>query len=628
MPYNPFYFFNSPLAMEKIEKLIVEYKNQQITIDELIEKINAIEDVEPIVVEQLQKMYDNGTIKNVIQNIIDEYISSGEENSLKVYIKNIFENIINGYISSGEETSLKEYIKNIIDGYITSGEETSLKKYIDNALNQKYIKVNELSFNRFFRAFHRFRNLRKEVHDSTKYNPNWCQGSTIWIENDSVRFMGCYSDNSDINPGVTERINTMQILRYDSIENSTSYTASPIAFTLGHGNGMCRDNNGYFYIPFWSSYPTTTSTSRSADYHIARIRSDFSEYEVKEFVGFRSPDLAFDNGKLYAYDYGHQRVVTFNWETEKYETVCKITKPFVPKSSILYPLCFDICDNIMYAVYDNYQIGVYNLSTGKLEWVYNIPHQANGFLIPEIESINVMSNGDMYIITQGYLGSKGQCQLSQTSVFLANIKNNNSQQDEDSVTVNASNIGRVVYVNPDPYAYDNPNPNGYGQDQAFRYLQEAVDWITYNKDIDAAGIRLLNTNTYDTQITTSKPITIIGYGKNGATKQEIGGIYGDGCNLFLEYLTVKCSAPYSNSVNTVRTAPIMINNGKISSAFTTINCSSSPQWYTQTSEGVHAMNGSIYSQHRDNTIIPSGTPICVRTNGSLFFNGNTNELGG
>ena len=55
MPYNPFYFFNSPLAMEKIEKLLVEYKNQQLTIDQLTQKVNSIEDVEPIVVEQIQK---------------------------------------------------------------------------------------------------------------------------------------------------------------------------------------------------------------------------------------------------------------------------------------------------------------------------------------------------------------------------------------------------------------------------------------------------------------------------------------------------------------------------------------------------------------------------------------------
>ena len=72
MPYNPFYFFNSPLAMEKIEKLLVEYKKQQITIDELIAKVNAIDDIEPIVAEQLQKMYNDGTLSALIDELVQE----------------------------------------------------------------------------------------------------------------------------------------------------------------------------------------------------------------------------------------------------------------------------------------------------------------------------------------------------------------------------------------------------------------------------------------------------------------------------------------------------------------------------------------------------------------------------
>ena len=380
---------------------------------------------------------------------------------------------------------------------------------------------------------------------------------------------------------------------------------------------MCyNEKDGYFYIPFWTSY-RAGSTTRTSDYHIARIKlndneTDFIGYEVKEFTQFRTMDLGYFNGKMYAYDYDHNRVVTFDWATGSVIEVCKITQPFVPQVGVMqYPVAFDVQNNMLFACYQN-QLAVYDLENGKLIWVYELDHTTDyANILNEIEGVKVFKNGDIYLLTTNYLGSKGQAQLTTHSIFKANyIRNDSANQEDEQTNFGALNAGRVLYVD----GVYRPNPSGYGRDNAFQYLEEAIEFIERSPYVNSATIYLMYNNLYSISIEGPKSITIVGVDANNPDTshkvlRSVGGIYCRNSGLLhLDKINIRQSNPHINSC-------LSINNAIVSTIDCSANQTGTTDWFTDTEYGVNMAAGILHKYKDDNLA------AVHNVNGALYFTG-------
>lgn len=500
MPYNPFYFFNSPLAMEKIEKLLVEYKKQQITIDELIKKVNAIDDIEPIVAEQLQNMYDDGTLAVLINSIIEE-----------------------NYPEMPNTTTL---------------DFSQIGRTFHIAHRYGYAPIGE---------------TKDTTYDAEHYS--YAQGNTVAkIGNEKYWIVAYVSQNrSHFDTANSGAIYVYQFVNDDKLV----FKSSVLVSAVGHMNGLTYCNKHIYITP--NSYAgdgggLTTDVIRYAIDGNGII--DPSSKEVQTANVYASGSRKFIdhissfNNELFFID-GVGNFYKYNWDTN---TSTLLYNRIFDSLGLQYSgdgMAVD--DKYIYIGHGgDRRIYRFNKSTQKIDVAYQYPKSINNLMYKcgEIEGFTII-DGVIYALSSYNLGSNLYTNDYNVTRFLKQNINTNAIPATNNFGGWSSGATDLVnlYVAGDlPTDTQNPtNPTGLREDSAFQSVQEALDYVEGNEWIKRAKINVLQqTNQSSIYIKTTKPIEISGgiyKNRNDGTRPIVGYIHSNGVTIKLSSLGVRALFP-------------------------------------------------------------------------------------
>ena len=497
MPYNPFYFFNSPLAMEKIEKLLVEYKNQQITIDELIAKVNSIES---IVAEQLQKMYNDGTLSALIDELIQESYPD-----------------------------------------------------IPNTTTLDFSQIG-----RTFHIAHRYGyapigDTKDTTYDAEHYS--YAQGNTVAkIGNEKYWIVAYISQNkSHFDTANSGAIYVYRFVDDDKLEFKSRVFVSAV----GHMNGLTYCNKHIYITP--NSYAgegggITTDVIRYAIDGNGII--DPSSKEVQTANVYASGSRKFIdhissfNDELFFID-GVGNFYKYVWDTN---TSTLLYNRIFDEYNMLYSGDgMSVTEHYIYIGHGiDRKIYRYNRDTQKIDVAYQYPKSINNLMYKcgEIEGFTVI-DGVIYALSSYNLGANLYTNDYNVTRFLKQNLNSNAIPATNNFGGWSSSVTDIVnlYVAGDlPTDTQNPsNPTGLTENNAFQSVQEALDYVEGNEWVKRAKINVLQQiNQSSIYIKTTKPIEISGQiykSRNEDTHPIVGYIYSAGVNVVLTSLCVRALFP-------------------------------------------------------------------------------------
>ena len=497
MPFNPFYFFNSPLAMEKLEKLLVEYKNQQMSIDELTKEVAAIGNV---VAEQLQQMYNDGTLKTLLEQIVDEHIPTPPMTT----------NIDLSHIG------------------------------------------------RVFHISHRYGQApRGDVIDTTYDTERYsfAQGNTVAVIN-GVRYWIVAYVCQNASHFTTNNGGAIYVYKFVN-DNQLEYVSRVFVSAVGHMNSLTY-NNGYVYIAP-NSYAgegggLTTDIIRYAMSDSGII--DVSSKEVKTADVYASGSAKFTdhicayNGVLYFTD-GEMNIYQYDWDTN---TATLLYNRILDGNDITYSGDgMTINDDYIYVGHGgDRRIYRFNRQSQKVDVCYQYPMVCNNqmYKCGEVQGITLIDDV-MYVLGSYNLGANLYTNdYNVTRFYCQNIKTNGipATNTFGGWTSGITNIA-TLYVNGSiPLDTDNPsNPTGHTEGSAFQSVQEALDYVESSKWIKRGNIIVLQPiNQSSIYVKTTKPVTISGgvyKSRNDKSYAIVGYIYSIGGNIQLDSLCVRAIFP-------------------------------------------------------------------------------------
>ena len=500
MPYNPFYYFNSPLAMEKIEKLLVEYKKQQITIDELIAKVNAIDDIEPIVAEQLQKMYNDGTLADLINSIIEE-----------------------NYPEMPNTTTL---------------DFSQIGRTFHIAHRYGYAPPGE---------------TKDSTYDAEHYS--YAQGNTVAIINGIKYWIVAYVSQ---NRSHFDTANSGCIYVYKFVNDDTlEYVSRTFVSAVGHMNGLTYLDGHIYITP--NSYAgdgggLTTDVIRyeinengiinpaSKEVKTANVYATGSRRFIDHICAYNSTLYFIDGvGNFYEYD----------WNTN---SIGLIFNRIFDSLGLQYSGDgMSVTDKYIYIGHGgDRRIYRFNKGTQTIDVAYQYPKSINNLMYKcgEIEGFTVI-DGIIYALSSYNLGSNLYTNDYNVTRFLKQNINTNCIPATNNFGGWSSGVTDLVnlYVAGDlPTDTQNPsNPTGLTESSAFQSVQEALDYVEGNEWVKRAKINVLQqTNQSSIYIKTTKPIEISGTtykNRNNDTRPIVGYIHSNGVTIKLSSLGVRAIFP-------------------------------------------------------------------------------------
>lgn len=489
MAFNPYFFCDSPLPMELIQKALKELEYINPTLEEVKNKVDAL-------VADL-----DGTIKDEVTKVIDNMYESGE---LGAVIAQAIANSMTGK-SGNIDLSHMGYILHKAHSWAFSN-----LPPVDQAFTIDEEYYNALQGNSVFM-------INGNLYWACAYV---CQNGSHFETNNAIR-MYIYTINQD---------------------GSLSYITDREFAGVGHANGVgyC---NGYIYI-------TSNSIAGSGGgltTNVCRISFDgenlggvwsstYNKYtvEVKTPTGVEGDFTDFVcgfNNVIYFAD-SNMSIYTFDWEsgvaTKVYNRINGIEGYTGDGMSVT--------EDYIYMGASGYRIKRYNKQLGYVDWVYQLPTKPNNgaFKIGEVEGFTII-NGILYL-AGGYnlsgLSTKYNT-YSVTHFYRQNLATNDITV---PALINWSNgyvMENAVFTTTGTIPSDRDNPRHISN--ALDYLdtnsiQMALDLIESNDYIQRATISIRqrrNTETID--IRTTKPITIDGsyYRTNieNGVSPSIGHIY-------------------------------------------------------------------------------------------------------
>lgn len=485
MAYNPFFWWDSPTAIEKTEAL-------RLAVIDLGKKYLDVEKV----VEELKKLLDDidETIKQEVSDIINEMYESGE-------IANIIRDVI-------EEAAEKL------------------------GMNPK---TTSLNFSRRFRRFHymRARNYEESYNDAYY---SYMQGATRFTYGGRIyyiyaRICSSYSDAQYNDDGILTVV--------DEYGNDVISTAP---LQIYHANGLLV-KGGYLYILDCYRYD---GENRVISYDISRIQiSDIMDgvtnpnIERKTVAYSTPPDygpssLCEYNGDIYINC--QYALYKFNWNTGAATLEYGNNLRYKPDFDASYMQDVAITDDyVYYLVYRPSCIVRYNKELQAVDWVYNILDIVNDgmFKTGEVESMMLGENDDIILATCQHLQYKQVNQLDCVQFFVGNFSRNNKiATNNHAYSKQGYETERlIVYVDS---SNTNLNPNG-GASNPFGNIVEALWYVQNIEQYRTAIIRLHSNSYWFGYIATDKNILITSH--NGGP-YTIGGLFVDGGNVALENINI------------------------------------------------------------------------------------------
>jgi hypothetical protein len=489
MAFNPYFFCDSPLPIELIQKALKELDYINPTLEEVKNKVDAL-------VADL-----DGTIKDEVTKVINNMYESGE---LGAVIAQAIANSMTGK-SGNIDLSHMGYILHKAHSWAFSQ-----LPPVDQAFTIDEEYYNALQGNSVFM-------VNGNLYWACAYV---CQNGSHFEKNNAIR-MYIYTINQD---------------------GSLSYITDREFAGVGHANGVgyC---NGYIYI-------TSNSIAGSGGgltTNVCRISFDgenlggvwsstYNKYtvEVKTPTGVEGEFTDFIcgyNDVIYFAD-SNMSIYTFDWDsgvaTKVYNRINGIEGYTGDGMSVTA--------DYIYMGASGYRIKRYNKQLGYVDWVYQLPTKPNNgaFKIGEVEGFTVI-NGILYL-AGGYnlsgLSTKYNT-YSVTHFYRQNLATNDITV---PALINWSNgyvMENSIFTTTGAIPSDRDNPRHIANSLDYlntNSVQMALDLIESNDYIQRAIISIRqrrNTETID--IRTTKPITIDGsYYRTNIEKgvsPSIGHIY-------------------------------------------------------------------------------------------------------
>ena len=489
MAFNPYFFCDSPLPMELIQKALKELEYIKPTLENVKNKIDAL-------VADL-----DGTIKDEVTRVIDNMYASGE---LGAVIAQAIANSMTGK-SGNIDLSHMGYILHKAHSWAFSN-----LPPVDQAFTIDEEYYNSLQGNSVFM-------INGNLYWACAYV---CQNGSHFETNNAIR-MYIYTINQD---------------------GSLSYITDREFAGVGHANGVgyC---NGYIYI-------TSNSIAGSGGgltTNVCRISFDgenlggvwsstYNKYtvEVKTPTGVEGEFTDFVcgyNDSIYFAD-SNMSIYTFDWEsgvaTKVYNRINGIEGYTGDGMSVT--------EDYIYMGASGYRIKRYNKQLGYVDWVYQLPTKANNgaFKIGEVEGFTVI-NGILYL-AGGYNLSGMSTKYNTYSVTHFYRQNLSTNDITIPALINWTNgyvMENAIFTTTGAIPSDRDNPRHISNTTDYlntNSIQMALDLIESNNYIQRATISIRqrrNTETID--IRTTKPITIDGtYYRNNienGVSPSIGHIY-------------------------------------------------------------------------------------------------------
>ena len=489
MAFNPYFFCDSPLPVELIQKALKELEYINPTLEEVKNKVDAL-------VADL-----DGTIKDEVTKVIDNMYASGE---LGVIIAQAIANSMTGK-SGNIDLSHMGYILHKAHSWAFSQ-----LPPVDQAFTIDEEYYNSLQGNSVFM-------LNGNLYWACAYV---CQNGSHFETNNAIR-MYIYTINQD---------------------GSLSYITDREIAGVGHANGVgyC---NGYIYI-------TSNSIAGSGGgltTNVCRISFDgenlggvwsstYNKYtvEVKTPTGVEGDFTDFIcgfNNVIYFAD-SNMSIYTFDWDsgvaTKVYNRINGI-KGYTGDG-------MSVTEDYIYMGASGYRIKRYNKQLGYVDWVYQLPTKPNNgaFKIGEVEGFSVI-NGILYL-AGGYNLSGLSTKYNTYSVTHFYRQNLATNDITIPALINWSNgyvMENTVFTTTGAMPSDRDNPRHIANTIDYlntNSIQMALDLIESNDYIQRATISIRQRrNTESIDIRTTKPITIDGsyYRTNieNGVSPSIGHIY-------------------------------------------------------------------------------------------------------
>lgn len=489
MAFNPYFYCDSPLPMELIQKALLELKTITPTVAEVKQKV-----------DKLTADLD-GTIKEEVTQVINNMYDSGE---LGVVIAQAIANSMTGK-SGNIDLSHMGYILHKAHSWAFSQ-----LPPIDQAFTIDEEYYNALQGNSVFM-------INGNLYWACAYV---CQNGSHFETNNAIR-MYIYTINQD---GSLSYITDREFAGVGHA-NSVSYCNGYIYITsnslAGAGGGLttnvCRisfdgENLGGVWSSTYNKYTVEVKTP-------AGVEGDFTDF----VCGF--------NNAIYFAD-SNMSIYTFDWESGV------ATKVFNRINGI--EGCtgdgMSVTEDYIYMGASGYRIKRYNKQLGYVDWVYQLPTKPNNgaFKIGEVEGFTVI-NGILYL-AGGYNLSGLSTKYNTYSVTHFYRQNLATNDITIPALINWSNgyvMENTVFTVTGALPSDRDNPRHITNTIDYmktNSIQMALDLIESNEYIQRATISIRqrrNTETIDVRST--KPITIDGsyYRTNieNGVSPSIGHIY-------------------------------------------------------------------------------------------------------
>lgn len=489
MAFNPYFFCDSPLPMELIQKALKELDYINPTLDDVKNKVDAL-------VADL-----DGTIKDEVTKVIDNMYESGE---LGAVIAQAIANSMTGK-SGNIDLSHMGYILHKAHSWAFSN-----LPPVDQAFTIDEEYYNALQGNSVFM-------INGNLYWACAYV---CQNGSHFETNNAIR-MYIYTINQD---------------------GSLSYITDREFAGVGHANGVgyC---NGYIYI----TSNSLAGAGGGLTTNVCRISFDgedlggvwnstYNKYtvEVKTPTGVEGDFTDFVcgfNDVIYFAD-SNMSIYTFDWgsglATKVYNRINGIEGHTGDGMSVT--------EDYIYMGASGYRIKRYNKQLGYVDWVYQLPIKPNNgaFKIGEVEGFTVI-NGILYL-AGGYNLSGMSTKYNTYSVthfYRQNIATNDITIPALINWTNGYIMENAIFTTTGAIPSDRDNPRHISNTTDYlntNSIQMALDLIESNNYIQRATISIRqrrNTETID--IRTTKPITIDGtYYRNNienGVSPSIGHIY-------------------------------------------------------------------------------------------------------
>ena len=481
MAFNPYFFNDSPLPMELIEKALREIGLIAPTVDELKKTVDKL-------VADL-----DGAIQDEVARIIDEMYENGElAHLLAFYIAQMLEGK-----SGNIDLSHMGYILHKAHSYGT------------NDLSEMPASIEE------------------ELYSAL-------QGNTVFEIDGNMYWACCYVCQN----GSTYKNNNGARLYVYTInqDGSLTYVTDKEYSAVGHCNSMCYCD-GYLYIAP-NSYAgagggyttdilrvsfdgeTLGGTDAGNNKYTMERRTPTGWLYVTDIF---SDSICSDGKDVYICD-GQMNFYKFDWTSS---TVTVVYERINGIDGYTGDGC-SVDDNYIYMGAPGYRIKRYNRAAGVIDWVYQLPALCNNKMwkLGELEGFTVINN---IIYIAGFYNLSGKSlqytTYSVTHFYRQNLANNNIPMTSLLNWSNGSAMELLsIWVSGNLASDTDNSRNGYGLTEAtaFPSINMALDFFESCYWLQRANI-VINQyrNMEPIDIRTTKPVTLTGYHYYDAHNNEV-----------------------------------------------------------------------------------------------------------